>query len=115
DFLGIGAQNRTNIGEQRRQRAGICRARLQALGDDDLMRAVDGDLGIVAGDHGTRARRLDAAVGIGEIALGAIRRAAVGTAIGLAALHHARGWARPFIILRRLLGFGLERRLGGAD
>src|SRR5580692_3132376 len=32
DFLGIGAQHGPNIAEQRRQCAGICRARLQALG-----------------------------------------------------------------------------------
>src|SRR5580692_2568261 len=67
DFLGIGAQHRTDFFDQRHERAGICRARLQALGDDDLMRTVDGDLGVVAGDHRTRARRLDAAVGIGEL------------------------------------------------
>src|ERR1700681_2581916 len=113
DFRGVGAQHRTDVGEQRRQRAGICRARLQALGDDDLMRAVDGDLGVVAGDHRTGPGRLDAAVRIGEIALRTIGRPAVGSAIGLAALHHARGWARPVVIWRRLLGFGLERRLGG--
>src|SRR5450631_2364103 len=61
DFLGIGAQHRTDLFDQRQERAGICRACLQALGDDDLMRAVDGDLGVVAGDHGTRSGWLDAA------------------------------------------------------
>src|ERR1019366_467526 len=85
------------------------------LGDNDLMRAVDGDLGVVAGDHGPRSGRLDAAVGIGEIALGAIGRAAVGTAIRLAALHHARGWARSLVIWRRPLGLSLERGFGRAN
>ena len=55
------------------------RAGLQALGDDDLMRAVDGDLGVVAGDHRTGSGRLNAAVGIGEIALRTIGWPAVGT------------------------------------
>ena len=61
-------------------------------------------------------RVLDAAVGIGEVVLGAIRRAAVGAALRLAALHHAGGWTRSVVILRRrLLGFGLQRRFGGTD
>jgi len=53
DFLGIDTLHRPDVGEQRRQRrAGICRARLQALGNDDLMRTIDGDLGVIAGNHG---------------------------------------------------------------
>jgi hypothetical protein len=73
DFLGVGAQHRTDVAEQRCQRAGICLACPQALGEDDLMLAVVGDLDVVA-----RVKSL-------------------------------------VILRRRLLGFGLERRLGGAN
>ena len=44
DLLGIGTQHRTDVAHQRHQRAGIGRARLQVLGHDDLMRAIDRDL-----------------------------------------------------------------------
>ena len=40
-LFGVGAQHRANIGKQAGQSAGVCRTRLHALGDDDLMGAVD--------------------------------------------------------------------------
>ena len=71
------------------------RAGLHALRDNDLMCAVHGNLGVVACDHSAGSGRLDTAVGIGEIALGAIRRPAVRSALRPAGpLHHARGGAR---------------------
>src|SRR5215472_7523003 len=36
-LFGVGAQHRANIGKQAGQSAGVCRTRLQMLGDDDLM------------------------------------------------------------------------------
>ena len=115
NLLGIGVQHSADIGEQPWQGAGVCRARLQALGDNDLMRAIDRDLGVVASDHRPGTQRLDATIGIGEIALGAIGRTTVRTPLRFAALHHARGGARSILIVgRRLFGFGLERRFGGA-
>jgi hypothetical protein len=45
DFLGIGTQHRADVGEERDQHVGVRGAGLQALGDDDLMCAVDGGPG----------------------------------------------------------------------
>src|SRR3974390_2365887 len=103
----ICAQHAARRGEQWSKCAAVSRTGLQALSDNDLLGAVDRDNGIVTLDDATATRRLDAAVGIGEVTLGAIRRAAIGTAFRLAALHHAGGWTRLVVILRRqLLGFG---------
>jgi hypothetical protein len=52
----------------------IHRTRLQAAGDNDLMRALDRDLGGVAGDNCLGTWRRDANIGTGEIAVGAIGR-----------------------------------------
>jgi hypothetical protein len=58
------------------------------LGDDDLGVGVDRDLGVVASDK-AGPDRLDAAVGIGEVALRAVGRLPVWTALRPAAPHHA--------------------------
>src|SRR6185436_108289 len=80
------------------------------------MGGVHGNLGVVPCDHATGAYRLDAAVGIGEVALCPIRRTTILIALRLAALHHARRWARPIVIWwRRLLGFSLQCCFGSAD
>jgi hypothetical protein len=104
DFLGIGAQHRTDSFDQWHERAGICRARLQTLGDDDLIRTVDSDIGVVAGDHGTRPRRLDAAVGIGEITLRAIGRAAVASLFSVSSISRGGAAVRRQVQIAR--GFG---------
>jgi hypothetical protein len=80
------------------------------LRDDDLMRTVDGDLRVVALDHAI-ASLLDAAVGIGEVALRPVGRPAVGRPVRLAVVHHAGGRARPVVIGGRRFRLGLERRL----
>src|SRR3974390_2910043 len=116
DLARICAQDAARRGEQWPKCAAVSRTGLQALSDNDLIGAVDRDNGIVTLDDAAATRRLDAAVGIGEVALGAIRRGALRPAFPLPAPHHAGGWPRLVIILRRrLLGFGLQRRLGSAD
>ena len=73
----VGTQDFARGREQRPECAAVDRAGLQALGDNDLMGAVDRNDGIVALDDTAAARRLDAAVGIGEVALGARLRGPV--------------------------------------
>src|SRR5215469_4040608 len=98
------------------QSAGVCWTRLQTWGDDELMGAVDRDLSVVAGNHRLGTQRLNTAIRISEIALRPIGRAAVGTPLWFAALHHARGRARSVLIVGgRLLGLGFEEGFGGAD
>ena len=80
DFFGIGAKRSACRGEQRPEAARVGRAGLHALRDNDLMRTVDGNLGVVACDDAALGR-LNTAVGIGEVALGAIRRPAVSAAL----------------------------------
>jgi hypothetical protein len=59
NLFGIGAQHRANIGQQAWQSAGVRRTRLQALGDADLMGAIDRDLSVVAGNHRLGTQRLN--------------------------------------------------------
>ncbi len=77
DFVGITPQHGACRGEQRLQPARIDRAGLQALGDDDLMRAIDRDLHIVTLHHAALDRQ-DAAVRVGEVTLCLVRRSAIG-------------------------------------
>jgi hypothetical protein len=100
NLFGIGAQHRANIGQQAWQSAGVRRTRLQALGDDDLMGAIDRDLSVVAGNHRLGTQRLNAAIGIREIALRPIGRKTGLNADETAAKLHSfiRCWsaARPW-------------------
>src|SRR5580704_7285530 len=68
NLFGIGAKHRAGRSEQRLEAAPIDRAGLHPLGDDNLVCAIRRDLSIVARDDATL-DRLDAAVGIGEVAL----------------------------------------------
>src|SRR5215204_2376105 len=91
EFLGVGPQNFARSSQQRLEGTPVGRTGLEALGDDDLMGAIHRNLGIVALQN-AGSRRLDAAVGIGEVALRAFGRTAVGAALGpTGPLHHARG------------------------
>ena len=56
DLARIGAQHIARSGEQRPECAAIGRAGLQALGDDNLIGAVDGNDGIIALDDAAAAR-----------------------------------------------------------
>src|SRR5258708_27479637 len=69
DFVGIATKHGARRGEQRLEPARIDRAGLHALGDDDLMRAIDRDLSIVTLHHAAAIDRQDTAVRIGELAL----------------------------------------------
>ena len=58
------------------------------------MRPIDGDLAVVTGDEAALAR-LDAAVEVGEVALGLVRRHTVLVRPAPAAFLHARGQTGP--------------------
>ena len=92
------------------------RAGLHALRDNDLMCPRPRQSGRCS-LQSLRAWSLNTAVGIGEIALGAIRRPAVRGALRPAGpLHHARGGARSLVAIgRQRLCFCLQGHLGGAD
>ncbi len=66
----------------------------QPVGDDDLMGRIDRDLAIVAGDEAIP-RGLDAAVGIGEVALRLVGWRAVLGLFAPAALLHAEEGPGP--------------------
>jgi hypothetical protein len=68
NLFGIGAKHRADRGEQQLEAAPIDRAGLHPLGEDELVRAIRRDLSIVARDDAAF-DELDAAVGIGEVAL----------------------------------------------
>src|SRR5258708_37562632 len=77
DFVGIATKHGARRGEQRLEPARIDRAGLHALGDDDLMRAIDRDLSIVTLHHAAAIDLQDTAVRIGGVALCLIRRSAI--------------------------------------
>src|SRR5579885_3265771 len=94
EFVRVGLEVAPNGLDQRHERAAIGRVRLHVLRNNDLMRAIDRDLCVVPLDHAV-AGLLDAAVGIGEVALRPGRRAAPRAPLRLAVVHHPGGWSRP--------------------
>ncbi len=71
----------TDVVDERHGGAGVGGVRHEAVSDDHLMRAIDGDLPVVA-LHEPVAGRQDPAVRVGDVALRPVRRTVVLTAQG---------------------------------